>query len=1189
MIGDEDGSNTPASERADPVAKRGDDSGQKDEAVSEQQSSKTDSAVEHQDVKPEDPTTMTATPEQPPELSMEVRTKLRKLERMETKYAELLRAYRTAHARVQMIEPFEASLRENTPLTSINDPSALIEYLNQVKVKGDMVLEELKRVSTDREEIRKKLTQAEGENDTLKVEAEELRNKMESMSKAAANPSDEAKPGSATEEATSSGVEGRIDSDNDSAVKSPASASSRIGSFSLFSPKFGGKKEPTKDTSEDLFSYDSELPRMEQELQERTEEVSELKKQVDSLKGDLAVARESTSSMVQTLEVSTYELNTLRDEKEKFEVSRTEFEKRIQELMDRTDSGSTQTDDLRKQVSELEIQKQETATEVQNLNAKITVLEDERSKLARELESRNAAYNVINEKLSQKDEIVKDLEDSLAMARAAERDHVKQTESEKVVAKKLSTTQGVLDTVRNQLAASVETVNELRSEIKGKQEEFDNRASSKVFGFLNGQQDPKLDKLESQDDVVTYLSERFGLRKESTEDSMATTTPGTTAVSSTAADATGSGKKKNKKKKKGGKGQQTNPEEEADTPVKVSEDLNEVADEQSATKESPSVSVSALELEITTLKKELDEKNNTIDRLSKQIKDQELLTEEIETLRDDLLHQGEEHVEARDALKVAQEKRKNLESMVEKLEQELQSVRKQAVVNANFEKSYKELSERFEELKTKSETTQKDLSAAESLATARFKDISDLKDVLSKAQPELRQLRLEVAELKAVRDNLKNKEGELKRMESRHEDLKSEMKGLSKRLGDQDSEIKELQTKIDQESKARNRVENELSSAQLDARVAENKRKDTSELLDQRQKDLARSKEEATNLRKKIRELDDAASNNGREIARLSEEVTLKTALHSSSQSLLQSLRDQTHELSIQAREASSRADSLEEELTETQRMLSERTKESETMRMLLDKAQTEVEARIREMRERMERAVEERDRIEDEANVRDRRLMREVDDARNKMRDAQRQLKTFENERDELETKNREWRRRGEELEQQSQEAKKDVDEVRQAMKGIRDALDESERQIREGETQKAELRRQNEDVNERLERLTKANNNLSEETKKLQEGALRRGSVRPAGVVDNGPQSSRTSVESARSPAPPLIRGASTNRSETPTGVAAAGNNVGLSQGTVDYVYLKNVLLQFMEQKDKAHQRQLVPVLAMLLHFDR
>jgi hypothetical protein len=43
------------------------------------------------------------------------------------------------------------------------------------------------------------------------------------------------------------------------------------------------------------------------------------------------------------------------------------------------------------------------------------------------------------------------------------------------------------------------------------------------------------------------------------------------------------------------------------------------------------------------------------------------------------------------------------------------------------------------------------------------------------------------------------------------------------------------------------------------------------------------------------------------------------------------------------------------------------------------------------------------------------------------------------------------------------------------------------------------------------------------------------------------------------------------------------------GEANGQLDYVYLKNVLLQFLEQRDKKHQMQLVPVLGMLLKFDK
>ena len=65
--------------------------------------------------------------------------------------------------------------------------------------------------------------------------------------------------------------------------------------------------------------------------------------------------------------------------------------------------------------------------------------------------------------------------------------------------------------------------------------------------------------------------------------------------------------------------------------------------------------------------------------------------------------------------------------------------------------------------------------------------------------------------------------------------------------------------------------------------------------------------------------------------------------------------------------------------------------------------------------------------------------------------------------------------------------------------------------------------------------------------------------------------------------------------SRSSTDSRVASpAPRNVPVSKETptsvaMDYVYLKNVLLQFLEQKDKNHQKQLIPVLGMLLHFDK
>jgi len=77
---------------------------------------------------------------------------------------------------------------------------------------------------------------------------------------------------------------------------------------------------------------------------------------------------------------------------------------------------------------------------------------------------------------------------------------------------------------------------------------------------------------------------------------------------------------------------------------------------------------------------------------------------------------------------------------------------------------------------------------------------------------------------------------------------------------------------------------------------------------------------------------------------------------------------------------------------------------------------------------------------------------------------------------------------------------------------------------------------------------------------------------------AIDFNAQSSRSSIDSTRIQSP-------ASRSRQPS-LAPTGDG---SKRDIDYVYLKNVLLQFLEQKDKKHQMQLVPVLGMLLHFDR
>ncbi|RMD45012.1 hypothetical protein DV735_g15, partial [Chaetothyriales sp. CBS 134920] len=1011
-----------------------------------------------------------------PELTDDVRARLKKLDRLEPKYGELLRAYRRAHVRVQLIEPFEAVLREHTPLTNISDPSALVEYLSQATAKNNMVLDEFKRVSAERDELKARAQRAEDE-------ASQLRAQVADLKKAAVAEQPHPDPAQTPEQRPADSTVVTEVSSPPGSIKSPVSTSSRIASFTLFPQRAAtASASPAEAVAEDLFSYDSEVPKLEADLQRSQAEVVELKSEVQKLKGDLVVAREATEGMVVSLESATRELHELRDAKDKFDEVKASLETRVQELQAQVETGRKASD--------------EAAVEIKRLDAENDRLSLVSENVSKDIEAVERRRTEAEEKLSQRDATLKELEGSLAAAVAAQQEAEKQGKDQDSSEKKLAAMQGIMQTLRTQLQSAEKTITDLREEIKAAQSTADTRPSTKILAFLDQPAHPELDKLETKEDVVDYLAANFGLRRSlptETQTLLPTPTPSEAAAQSTVGER----------------------EAEAEASTKADEDVPDTPDADHHG------TIAKLEAELEQLRSQVDEKEATVTRLSKQIKDQDALKEEIETLRDDLLHQGEEHVEARDALKTAQAGLKKLADQVDSLEAEVASTKKKLSESVSSDVHQKTVQE-LEESKAKLSSLQKDVNVAEQLATARFKDLTDLKELLAKVQPELRSLRNEAAELRTAKEDLKNKAGELHRLEARHEDLKSEMKGLSRRLGDKDSEIKELQQKIEQEASTRARAEEDLRTAQSELRSTEARRQELFTTCQEYQRDLKKAKDESLQLRTQLSSLEAKVSSHDREVQELREEINLKVALHTSAQKLVQSLREQTHELSAQAREATARAENVEEELSESQRMLSERTRESQTMQLLLNQAETGTEARMREMKERMDAAIEERDRIEDEASVSSRRTMRELDEAKARAREAQRALKLVEDDKEELELKQAEWKRQRGDLERASERASKEAEDLRAAMSSLRTALNDSERQLREIEAQKADLRRTSDEANDRIDELTRANKTLADEN-------------------------------------------------------------------TIDFVYLKNVLLQFLEQKDKTHQKQLIPVLGMLLHFDR
>jgi len=966
---------------------------------------------------------------------------------------ELLRSYRVAHARVLTIEPFETSLRENTPLTSISDPKALVEYLNQVNLKGDMVLDELKRVSSERDTYKQKLSEAEKSTKEAWDEVTNLRSQQDAKRE----------PGESEKQANGSRTDDDDDDDDakqDMEDDDPLGATSKsplpsiksptisVRGMSLFSPKSKAVGPPKlRQGSEDLFSYDREIPRLESELQEREIRIGGLENEVKSLQGDLAVTRESTQSMVQTLEEATRELNGLRDSKER-------LSSEIQEQQATSEKLHADLHAAESKLQELQLDNSARDTE------RISELDTQLQAVRQELDSVQSSAKPGPDGLKQ----VEELQSTIF---TMETEMVELREDSKKSRKSIETLNSFVSSLRSQLTAAEDQNQDLKVAVD---------KSSKAYEALQG----KVEKLEANakaTDNVGPNAQPDGNNAElSVQSSQSTINDQVNAQ-----ETSNVSKKKNKRKKKGGKAfAEQDKEVLANSKNKSDPKTEEIAES------AGSDTVVKLQEELRQLRVLLEEKDAAIDRIGGKLKDQDGLREEIETLRDDLVSLGQVHVEAKDIVKNLLAEKTALEITVSKLEKELAELHgAHATSTIGSEQNQQGLATQFNDLKSKAKTLETDLSAAQQLASSRFKDLNDLRNALLKAQPEMNALRSEAAEVKTVKEALGKKDAEFKRLDSRHEEMRSEVAGLRNDISDRESEIKALDQKIGQESSCRMKAEDANSKVAQDVQRLENEKRQANEALDRLSKELSKAREELVGSRTKLKDFEQQLSKIRSDSEGLKEEVELKTVQYASAQSLMASMRDHTAEMATQMKEARERCESLDEEVADAHRLLGERSREGETMRRLLADVEGRADARTREMKERMDTATEERDRAEDEASTAGRRRAREIEEVRNKYRDIERNLKRAEEAKEELEIAQRDWKRRREELEHRAGQSTKEVDEVRKAMGELRDALDESERQARDLEKQKAELKRSVEDTQHRLEKLQKSNRVCSIVTK--------------------------------------------------------------------------------------------------------
>ncbi|KAK4495949.1 hypothetical protein PRZ48_013217 [Zasmidium cellare] len=508
----------------------------------------------------------------------------------------------------------------------------------------------------------------------------------------------------------------------------------------------------------------------------------------------------------------------------------------------------------------------------------------------------------------------------------------------------------------------------------------------------------------------------------------------------------------------------------------------------------------------------------------------------------------------------ANKEKESLQVLKDACEKQIEDLKAQhSASGAEVDAKHKALSSEFDALRSKTSELEQELTAANKLAQTRFKDLTAVREQYNKVQPELKRLREESAELKNVKAELEKASTTIKKLEAKEKDLRSEIAEYKSQMTEKDTEIASLREKSKKSDERSTALEESYETARKDLEKSEKTRDDAIDARERLEANIKKLEDEVKKSRSSLEELDSKAKKSTEEARQLREELDMKTGEYASAKTYMESLQDGSRELATQMKEMKQRCENLEEELESTHRSLSERSQDGEKMRRLLDEANGRAESAVKEMRERMDLAIEERDRAEDEASTVGRRKAREIEDLKTRLRDAEREASRATEAKEDAERRERDFKSRQDELERRAAQAQEEISEVRTAMSQLRDTLDETERQSHDLEKQKQELRRMVDEKDARLEKLTKSSKSMAEELRAIQAAKKQAGSSTP----------SRSSIDSSRVTSP----------------VPKSSNGSGDSG--IDYVYLKNVLLQFMETKEKKHQMQFVPVLRMLLRF--
>ena len=572
--------------------------------------------------------------------------------------------------------------------------------------------------------------------------------------------------------------------------------------------------------------------------------------------------------------------------------------------------------------------------------------------------------------------------------------------------------------------------------------------------------------------------------------------------------------------------------------------------------------------------------------------------ESVEEMRDMVKDIGSDLVAAKDRVKeleferaAAEVKSKEYKTTIEKMTSEIASLKEELEKSQGQQASGSALQQSLDTAEEDLKRVTRELEITEKTSTDRFKELTKVRDDLRLQASEMASLRKDHQSLQdskvKVETTLKSAEARAKALERAEKDRRDELSSAQTKLTAREKELKVIQTAFKEEEIRRKSEENRASS--LKTEVAKltvlrdtiiSSRSEVNSQLDSVRSELEKANAKLTTLQQlktKLTQERDAAQ----------EELQMDKARYQSATSLMESQREQTSDMQHRMRDTSEKHEAMQEELSETQRQLTERARESETLRRLLSEIEAGQESRLREMRERMEAAIAERDKAEDEAAFTGKKRAREVEDLKEKLIDAERNLRNINIEKQDLSIVIADLRKAQEKASKANEEHDKDTKELRDAMSTLSHSLRESEGQIASLESERHLLRATIKETSTRLERL---------QTDVIaKDDALVKLRTERAIMLDNRHEYAQSPLaarsHNARTPSFSLASGSPTP-SGAPLSPSYSLHSVNLSdrpkeKAEVDREYIKNVLFQFIEHKEK--RKYLMPAISKLLLLNK